>query len=179
MSLFATTLITGLFLLACGVIVLLDKPEWRRATSAFPRSMPAAIVTMGIGGAWFLYKILHLSQADFGDYKNILLVLFGATILGSFVYVKDFLAVRGAAIITLLVALEWLKSAFALYEIPQRLFLVGVVYVAILIALYLGAVPFKMRDFLTWLFAKPVRPRALGALMVGYGVLLLGVALTY
>ena len=46
-------------------------------------------------------------------------------------------------------------------------------------AIWLGAQPWRLRDFLAWLFARPGRARVLGAGLTAYGVLLAGVAFTY
>jgi hypothetical protein len=133
---------------------------------------------MGIASAWFLYKVLNLGPADFGQYRHLLFVVFLVTALGSFYYVPDFLAVRGLAALVLLVAAELLGAAFL--EPPQsRLFLVSFVYLAIVAALYLGASPYRLRDFLDWLYRKDVRPRVFGGIFAAYGAVLLVVALTY
>jgi hypothetical protein len=47
------------------------------------------------------------------------------------------------------------------------------------LAIWLGAQPWRMRDFLTWLFARPGRPRSIGGLVTVYGLVLAIVAFTY
>ena len=61
----------------------------------------------------------------------------------------------------------------------SALVLKAFVYLAIVIALILGANPYKLRDFLEWLYKKETRPRALGGVFVIYGLLLSVVAFTY
>jgi hypothetical protein len=97
----------------------------------------------------------------------------------AFFYLPDFLAVRGLAVLVLLGAWPLLMSAYGEYAVPQRLFMVTVVYVGVAIALYLGAVPYRLRDFFQWLFGRPGRARALGGVLAGYGALLTVVAFTY
>jgi hypothetical protein len=36
-----------------------------------------------------------------------------------------------------------------------------------------------MRDFITWLFARPGRARGVGSVIAAYGLVLTGVAFTY
>jgi len=55
--------------------------------------------------------------------------------------------------------------------------MVSFVYVAISFALWLGAQPWRLRDFFGWLFARGARSRGLGGLFLAYGVLLCGAAL--
>lgn len=179
LSLFVVTLLTGLALMVKGALLWRNSADLEARLKAFPRSTAGAYVLCGIGGAWFLWKLSQLGEADFGNYSHWLIGLFGAVLVGAFIWVRDFLAVRGAAILALLVADEWLTAAFGYYELPQRLFLVGFVYVWIVLAIYLGTVPFRLRDWIDWLYRKPARVRALGGFCLGYGLLLVGVALSY
>lgn len=178
MTLFQATLFTGLFLIAFGGHFLWHGVRSAPKVQAFPRSKVAAYVLMGIASAWFLYKVLQLGPADFGQYKKLLFVLFLGTAIGSFIYVPDFLAVRGLAALILLTAASLLDAAYM--QLPQaRLFLVSFVYFAIIVALLIGASPYKLRDFLGWLYRKPARPRIFGALFAAYGTLLTVIAFTY
>jgi hypothetical protein len=62
------------------------------------------------------------------------------------------------------------------YGHPARLFMVSFVYLAIALAIWLGAQPWRLRDFLGWLLARPARSRSLGVLLFAYGLLLCGAA---
>lgn len=178
MTLFQATLFTGIFLIALGAHFLWHGMRSAKTMQAFPRSQVAAYLLLGTAAAWFLYKVTQLGPADFGQYKNILFIVFLVVALGSFFYVPDFLAVRGLAALILLTAGTLLDAAYM--ELPTaRLFLVSFVYLAILTALVLGANPYKLRDFFEWLYRKEPRPRLLGGAFAAYGLLLLGVALTY
>jgi hydrogenase/urease accessory protein HupE len=97
----------------------------------------------------------------------------------SFFYVSEFLAVRGLASLILLSASPLLDTAFTRYDIPQRLFMVGFVYAALTLAIYLGASPYRLRDMIEWLQRVPGRARWVGASLAAYGLLLAGVAFTY
>jgi len=179
MSLFSATLSTALALLALGAILLWNGPALARAAKQFPRSPAATFVCFGGASAWFLWRIAHLSAADFGDYRVALLCLFGVVAVGAYFVARDFLAVRGLAILCLLCAQPLLAAAFL--QPPQsRLFLVGFTYVVLIPAgLVLGAMPYLLRDLLAWLWQKPARPRVLGAAFAAYGILLTAVAYTY
>ena len=178
MSLFAATLITGLVLLAVGAVLFMKRVQVEKLAKKSLRSTRVAILTMGLGGSWFLYHVTQLGEADFGNYKILLFVFFLAVGLLSFFHARDFLAVRGAAILLLLIAKVFLDAA---YMQPQasRLLLVGFVYAGILLALYMGTIPFKLRDFFDWLFARKARANAFGSLSAVYGLALCVVALSY
>jgi len=179
MSLALATLLPGLLLLALGAPLLLFAGGSAPAYKAFPRSPAATWVCFGAGSLWFLYVIWHLSPADFGDYRQLLFVFFAILAALAFKCVPDFLAVRGACVLVLLGAMPLLDAAYMHYDRPQRLWMVSVVYLALTLALWLGAQPYRLRDFLDWLFARPGRSRGFGGLLAAYGLLLCGVALTY
>ncbi len=173
------TLIPGILLLGLGVPLLINNSAWVAVLRRFPRSQRAAYVLFGAGAAWFLYAIWHLSAADFGDYRGYLFVAFAAIAVLSFKCVPDFLAVRGLSTLILMAAMPLLDAAYMEYDKPQRLLMVTLVYVAIAIAIWLGAQPWRMRDFLAWLFARPGRTRTFGGALALYGLLLAAVAFTY
>lgn len=178
MTLFQATLFTGIFLILFGAHYAWHGMKTEKSTKAFPRSQTATFILFGLAAAWFLYHVWHLGPADFGQYKKWLFGLFLVTALGSFVYVPDFLAVRGLAGLILLSGWELLMAAYMQDE-PARLVLVSFVFVAVVAALIIGTSPYKMRDFLEWLYKGESRPRILGSIFAAYGVLLTGVAFIY
>lgn len=179
MTLTLATLIPAIFLILLGVSFLLGNSAIIATFKAFPRSKTAAGVLFGAGALWFLYNVWHLSEADFGEYHTGLLIGFGIVAALSFIYVPDFLAVRGACVLMLLVAMPLLDAGYMVYNLPQINLYKIAVYLGIGLALYLGASPFRLRDFFQWLFATKGRPRALGGALLVYGLLLAVVAFTY
>jgi hypothetical protein len=179
MSLTFATLIPGLLLIALGVPLLLNHSGYAAMLKAFPRSTAAAYLFFGLGAAWFLYAILHLSAADFGEYRVYLFIGFLLVAILSFKCVPDFLAVRGLATIVLMGAMPLLDAGFMNFEHGQIVLYKIVVYLAIALAIWLGAQPWRLRDFFGWLFAQPRRARGVGGALATYGVVLAIVAFTY
>ncbi|MCC5024012.1 MAG: hypothetical protein J6386_15040 [Candidatus Synoicihabitans palmerolidicus] len=185
MSLSAATLITGLLLIAVGVLFLIPSPAVVTSLKRFPRSKTLAYVLFGLGALWFLFRVWHLSEADFGQYRKQLFVFLGLVAIGSFFYVPDFLAVRGACIIVLLGALNLLEPGYMVWDFGEitdggRIYLYKIVlFGAAGLAIYCGAAPFRARDFLDWLYRRPGRARWVGALVASYGVLVSVVSFTY
>ena len=70
----------------------------------FPRNLKAGVVLMLLATAWFLYILNAEPIADFTVYKPYMLAGFGAVGVLSCIFVQDFLAVRGLAVILLLLA---------------------------------------------------------------------------
>ncbi len=179
MSLTLATLLPGLLLLVLGLPLVLGHSGYAAVLKGFPRSTVATYLLFGAGAAWFLNAIWHLSPADFGDYRKLLFVAFAAIAALAFKCVPDFLAVRGGCVLVLMAAMPLLDAAYMEYEKPQRLFMVTLVYFALALAIWFGAQPWRMRDFLSWLFARPGRARGVGGVLAGYGALLALVAFTY
>lgn len=179
MSLFLATLLVGLVLLLLGCALVANTSLVRSSLKALPRSQRAAWVFFGLAAAWFLYRVAHLSEADFGQFRTQLFIGFAAVAVLSFFYVSEFLAVRGLAALVLLAAGPLLAPAYGEYDIPARLFMVSAVYAALTAAIVLGAQPWRLRDAIEWLQRVPGRAPVAGSVLAAYGLLLVGVAFTY
>ena len=185
MTLTAATLITGLLVLALGVTLALPNSAVVTSIKRFPRSRRMAYVFFTLGAVWFLYRIAHLSAADFGDFKKPLFVFFAVVAIASFKFVPDFLAVRGACVLVLLGASHLLDPGYMVWEYGEltdlgRIYWYKIaVFVAVAFAIYLGASPFRLRDFFEWLYRKPGRAQIFGGALAVYGLLVTGTAFTY
>lgn len=181
MSLFIATLVTAAILVALGALFLVSNSAIKSMFKAFPRSRSASVIFFGGGAAWFLYNVANMSTADVIGFSTPtpFVYIFGALAVGAFIYLPEFLAVRGLSTVILVGSWPLLMSAYGRYELPQRLLMVSVLYVAISLAIYLAASPFRLRDFFDWLYRTPGRSRVVGGALAAYGVLLAGVAFTY
>lgn len=181
MSLLLATLLPGLFLAALGLVFLINNSAVQSTLKALPRSQVGAIVFFGGGALWFLYLVWNLSAADLVIFSKpqVWVMIFAALSAMAFVYVPDFLAVRGLSVLTLLAGWPLVMTAYMEYDKPQRLLMVAAVFIAVSLAIYLGAVPYRLRDFFQWLFSTRGRPRLIGGLLATYGLLLTAVAFTY
>ncbi|MFB9900331.1 hypothetical protein [Cerasicoccus arenae] len=179
MSLFVATLLTGLALIAWGLLFFRSNAKTRTRALGLLRSQMAAYVLFGLAALWFLSHVAQLGKADFGDYKMILLAIFGLTAAAAFFCTPDFLAVRGLAGLILLSAGPLLGAAYMQYDEPQRLLLVTLVYVLIIAAMFLGTMPYLLRDFFEWLWSQPKRLKVFGGAFMAYGAVLVVTSFTY
>jgi hypothetical protein len=181
MTLFLSTLLSGLFLVLLGVLLVWSGPRVRSTAKALPRSSRGAFVFFGLGAIWFLWRISRLGESDLIFFQSPwpVMAAFGMLAALSFVYAPDFLAVRGLCVLVLLAAEPLLFSAYMEWEYPQRLLMVTAVYIALGLALYLAAAPYRLRDFFEWLFRAPGRARLLGAIVLTYGLATTAMAFTY
>lgn len=179
MSLSFATLLTGLLLASAGAFFIVRGESFRRKPILWMRDRNATIALFGSGCLWFLWHVANLGEADFGGFKNWLLLLFGGTAVGCFFRFKDLLAARGACILVILAALPLLNSAYMQFDHPQRLLLVVPVYLFLSLAIVCGAMPWILRDWLTWLSREKMRTQWVGRLLAGLGLMLLVTSLTY
>lgn len=176
--LFWATLSLGTLLAVGGAAMAFGGRQVEHLAKSFPRSRGMAVALMLAGGGWFLWRVLHLGEADFGNYRLWLLAAFAVIGAGSFFHAPEFLAVRGACILSLLAAGELLAAAF-MQDPAQRLLMVSTVYVGIALCIWLAVSPFRVRDFLTWVYRPPARALQVGIAIGAWGLLLAGVAFTY
>jgi hypothetical protein len=162
---------TSVLLIIVGALYIWSGKVVVTLSKSFPRSKPATYLLMGIATGWVLWNISNLGIADFGDYKEYIFIFFATIGVLSFYFVPDFLAVRGACILVLLAARLILDIGWMQYE-PHAQILKVFVYTSIIAALYLGAAPYKLRDFFDWLFESSGKSKTFGALIAGYGLLL-------
>jgi len=137
----------------------------------FPRSMPWGYALMLLGTAWFLWNLGQESISDFASYKNVLFAGFAAIGIGSCVFVQDFLAVRGLAVVLLLLAKLMVDSGRPhLSETPWVVVIQAWAYLLVLGGMWFTVSPWRLRDFLEWGTANEKR------IKVGCGIrLALGV----
>ena len=179
MELFGITILTSFLFCLAGGLFFADKTPLRSFLAEFPRSRKLAHLFISLSVFWFLYRhVSQLSEADFGEYKVLIGILSIGIAIGSCFFVSDFLAVRGLSILILFYSREALDLAF-LQEPASRLYLVAIVYALVIGAIYFGAWPFKMRDFMKWVLSKRTRSRNLGLLLILNGVLMTITALSY
>ncbi len=181
MSLFLATLLPGLFLALLGGLLLWNDPRISTVAKALPRSRPAAWFFFGTSAVWFMWRLSRVGESDLIFFQQPwqLMLGFGVLAILAFIYTPDFLAVRGLAVLMLLIGEPLLYAAYMEWSHPQRLLMVTAVYIGLALALYLAAAPYRLRDFFAWLYATPKRSRVLGGLTLIYGLATTVAAFTY
>jgi hypothetical protein len=181
MNLLLATLLPGLFLVLLGGLLLWNDPRISSAAKALPRSKQAAWLFFGAGAAWFLFRLSRVGESDliFFQEPRPLMIGFGVLAVLAFIYTPDFLAVRGLCVLMILAGEPLLYAAYMEWSHPQRLLMVSAVYAGLIIALYLAAAPYRLRDFFEWLFGSTGRARLLGTILLVYGLATSAAAFTY
>src|SRR5438046_3174079 len=83
---------------------LVNPQKFAASVRKFPRNLPIGIGLMLLGTAWFAWNLSQESISDFTRFKNLMLCGFAGIGIATCFYVQDFLAVRGLAVVFLLLA---------------------------------------------------------------------------
>jgi hypothetical protein len=134
----------------------------------FPRHVPIGVALMALGTAGFLYNLSLESVADFAAFKPHMMVAFAGIGLLSCIFVHDFLAVRGLAVVFLILAKLMVDTGRPhLGESPWVLVIQAWAYVFVVAGIWFTISPWRLRNWIEWNTANEQRLR------VGSGLRLL------
>lgn len=177
MSLSLLSILLGLGIGAIQVWQLTRPADWRRWSAGFPRSTGIGYVLVLLATAWFLANVSRETLADFTKYKPLMLAGFGAIGVLTCVYVNDFLAARGFALLLLLLAKVLVDTA-RWHPSDWRWVISGLAYVWVIAGIWLTISPWRLRDLLAWHNQSDLRIRRFAAARLAFAVLLLVLGLT-
>ena len=150
----------------------LAKPNaFAETVRKFPRSLPAGYILMTLGTIWFLWNVKQEPIADFAAYKQTMLMAFAAIGIGSCIFVQDFLAVRGLAVVLMLLAKLMVDTGRPhLGATPWVLVIQAWAYVLVLAGMWFTVSPWRLRDLLNWATANEKRVKIGSALRLAFGL---------
>ena len=149
------------------------------AARRFPRNLRAGIVLMLLATVWFAWNVNVEPIADFSVFKPYMLGAFIAVGILSCIFVQDFLAVRGLAVLMLLLAKLMLDTGRPhLDESPWVLVIQGWAYVFVVLGIWFTVTPWRLRDLINWATATEGRTRFLSLIRLGFAACILTLGLT-
>lgn len=148
--------------------------DWLRR---FPRNTAVGVVLMLLGTGWFEWNLINSDISDFAEFRTLLLVGFVVLGVGCCLFVRDYLAVRGLAVVVCLLADVVLDSQ-RWHPSPLKNLVTLWVYVWIVAAMWLAVAPWRARDWLAWCTASESRLRGLAVAGVAWGGLVAALGLT-
>lgn len=164
-------LLVGLFLIATHALALVKPQATQAWLRAFPRSKIWGQILTTLSAAWFFWLVWTMDLGEFSNWRQTVLIATPIAWILTLQFVDEFLAVRGLGMITILTAEPLLEAAFLRPE-PTRLFLVGLVYIWIVFAMFWVGMPYTLRDQITWITKDKKRWHLAAVAGVGYGILL-------
>jgi len=158
----------------------LTRPAQVAATAnKFPRNLAAGVVLMLLGTAWFVWNVNVEPIADFSAFKPYMIGGFIAVGVLSCLFVQDFLAVRGLAVVLLLLAKLMLDTGRPhLGESPFVVVIQTWAYVFVVMGIWFTVTPWKLRDILDWATATETRTRLLSGVRLAFAAFVLILGLT-
>lgn len=173
------SIVLGLGMALPQIYGIVKPKDFAASVRKFPRSLPIGILLMLIGTAWFLLNLSQESISDFATYKNVLFLLFAAVGVGSCIYVQDFLAVRGLAVVFLLLAKLMVDTGRPMLEKTHWTLVIQVwAYLMVVAGIWLTLSPWRLRDMLNWATADETRVRIGSVIRLAFGLFVAILGLT-
>lgn len=164
----------GLLTAVPAIFGLTAPDRFRELLRRFPRSDPWGYVLMLLGTIWFVYNVSLENVADFASYRKYLLTFFAGVGVASCLFVRDFLAVRGAAVVMLLLAKWMVDTGRPFLETTSWVVLWQAwAYVFVAFGIWFTVSPWRLRDMLHWLTDDDRRIRLSCGLRVGFSLLII------
>jgi len=176
-KLWTLSILLGLLLGLPHVYGFLNPDKYSATLRKFPRYTPAGYILMILATLWFLAYVRQESISDFASFKPALFILFAAVGICACLFVKDFLAVRGLAVVFLLLAKLMVDTA-RWVDTPWRLVIVSFAYGLVIAGMWFTVSPWRLRDIINWSTANQQRTRMTCAIRAGFGLLLVVLGLT-
>jgi hypothetical protein len=149
------------------------------AAKKFPRNFAAGVVLMLLGTAWFVWNVNNEPIADFSVFKPYMMAGFAAVGILSCIYIPDFLAIRGLAVVLLLLGKLMVDTGRPhLGESPFVLVIQTWAYLLIIAGIWFTITPWRLRDFLMFATANEKRVRLYSALRLGFAIFIVILGLT-
>jgi hypothetical protein len=158
----------------------LTKPaQFAAAARRFPRNLPAGIALMLLATAGFVWNVNNEPIADFSVFKPYMMAGFAAVGVLSCLFVQDFLAVRGLAVVMLLLAKLMVDTGRPhLDQSPWVLVIQVWAYLLVVAGIWFTVTPWKLRDILNWATATEDRIRIGSSIRLAFAVFVMLLGLT-
>jgi hypothetical protein len=179
MKLSLLTILLGAGMSVPQIYGLARPKEFTATVRRFPRNYAVGVVLMLLATGWFVWNVNSEPIADFSAYKPAMLAAFTAIGVASCIFIRDFLAVRGLAVVLLLLAKLMVDTGRPhLGQSPFVLVIQVWAYVFILAGIWFTVTPWKLRDFLNFATATETRVRIGSAIRLAFAVFILLLGLT-
>ena len=179
MKLSLLSILLGLGMAAPQVYGLAKPTAFAAAVRKFPRHLPTGVFLMLLGTAWFLWLVNQEPIADFAAFKPHMMAVFAGIGVATCFFVQDFLAVRGLAVVFLLLAKLMVDTGRPhLGETPWVLLIQTWAYVLIVAGIWFTVSPWRLRDLLNWATANEKRVKICLTIRLAFSLLVVVLGLT-
>src|SRR5580700_7019767 len=162
MKLSLLSILLGVGLGLPQVVGLAQPAKLSAAVRRFPRNLPLGVALMLLGTAWFVWNVNIEPIADFSAFKPYMMAGFAAVGVLSCIFVQDFLAIRGLAVVMLLLGKLMVDTGRPhLGESPFVVVIQAWAYAFVVMGIWFTITPWRLRDLLNWATATESRTRLL------------------
>lgn len=172
-----TGIVLGLALIGSHLWAWLKADQARAFLKTFPRHYGWGVVLLSVGFVWGMMCLFNMDMGEFFFLRKWFLMAVPIGFVLVLTQVKEFLAVRALGSLMLLAAGPVLAAAFLQPQVT-RLLLPLLAYVWIIVGMFFVGMPYLMRDWIDWVLAKPIRWTLAVWSGIGYGALMLILAIT-
>ena len=158
---------------------LANPQKFAASVRRFPRNLNAGIFLMLLGTAGFIWNVNVEPIADFSAFKPYMMMAFAAIGILSCIFVQDFLAVRGLAVVMLLLAKLMVDTGRPhLSDSPWVLVIQIWAYALVIAGICFTIWPWKLRDILNWATANETRIKVGSSIRLAFALFVLVLGLT-
>jgi len=179
MTLSLLSILLGVGMSVPQVYALTKPVKFIAAARNLPRNLPVGVALMLLGTAWFLWIVNNEPIADFSAYKPVMMVAFAAVGVLTCIFVQDFLAVRGIAVVLLLLGKLMVDTGRPhLGTTPWVLVIQVWAYVLIIAGIWFTITPWKFRDLIEFATATDNRIRIGSIVRLAFALFMVALGLT-
>jgi hypothetical protein len=167
----ALCVLLGLGFCLPQILGLKDPKRYALTARGFARSVVTGRILMVLATLWFVYYVRAESLSDFASFKQYM--MFGFLVIGiaTCFFVQDFLAVRGAAVLFLLLAKQMVDTGRPHLGQSSLVLVIQIwAYVLVLAGIWLTISPWRLRDFVEWATATEKRIRLCCGIRLAFGL---------
>jgi len=153
--------------------------EFTAAARKLPRNVPVGVALMLLGTAWFLWIVNQEPIADFSAYKPAMMIAFAAVGVLTCIFIQDFLAARGLAVLLLLLGKLMVDTGRP--HLGESLFVLVIqtwAYVLIVAGMWFTIAPWRLRDLIEFGTATENRIRLGSAVRLAFALFIVALGLT-
>jgi hypothetical protein len=179
MKLSLLSILLGLGMAVPQVYGITQPQKFAAAVRRFPRNLPVGVILMLLGAAWFVWNVHNESVSDFAAFKPAMMIGFVAVGILSCIYIQDFLAVRGLAIVMLLLAKLMVDTGRPHLGETHWVWVIQTwAYLLIVAGIWFTVTPWRLRDLLHWGTATETRVRLGSTIRLAFAAFIVLLGLT-
>jgi hypothetical protein len=171
-----TSILLGLAIVAARLPGIIAPAKFRERSRKFPRSVFWGRLLLAVVALWCGIVLFRAATGDWAWAQP--LVIVGVPVAYWLVinYAEQFLAVRAFAALSLLIAKVVVDAADS-SELTARLFVTGLAYVWVVVALWMAIAPHQTRDWIEFFTRTDARCRLACSVGAAVGLVLIALGL--